>query len=307
MFKHPNPVVSSTASRTVSKDTKLRSSVLASAQAHTHFLESPRIRASLSTSDFQFEDLKTKKLTVYLILPADRLSTFNRWLRLLIQQAITVNARNIAEKPTKPILFMLDELPSLGRLQSVEQAYGLMAGFGMQLWGIVQDLSQLAHIYGETGWQTFISNSGVIQYFGSRDKMTAEYFSTLCGVTTIEVHNISWAIGKAISFATSFSSSSGQGGGSTSSGSSTTESSSWTRTNGTSEAQRQLAYPDELMVLKGTQQVVFVENLDPILGQKVAWYKNENLKKLGVDLQINPSKPIPLPVPANEAEAVPVS
>jgi hypothetical protein len=36
-----------------------------------------------------------------------------------------------------------------------------MAGFGMQLWGIVQDLSQLHRIYGD-GWQTFIGNSGVL-------------------------------------------------------------------------------------------------------------------------------------------------
>ena len=287
MFNHPNPVVSSTASRTAGKDPKLRSSVLASAQAHTHFLDSPRIRASLAASDFRFEDLKTKKLTVYLILPADRLSTFNRWLRLLIQQAITVNARNIKDKPAKPILFMLDEMPTLGRLPSIEQAYGLMAGFGMQLWGIVQDLSQLAHIYGETGWQTFISNSGVIQYFGSRDKMTAEYFSALCGVTTVEVRNLSWAVGKAISYATSFTSSSGPGGGSSSSTSGTTEGINWTRTTGVNEAQRQLAYPDELMVLKGNQQVVFVENLDPILAEKVLWYKDRTLSPLGVNLQQN--------------------
>ncbi len=167
--------------------------MLASVQSHTHFLESARIRESLATSDFKFEDLKSEPMTIYLILPADRLQTFNRWLRLLIQQAITVNARNISKKPDLPILFLLDEMPTLGRLPSIEQAYGLMAGFGMQLWGIVQDLSQLARVYGEHGWQTFISNSGVIQYFGSRDKMTAEYFSSLCGVTTIEVHNLSWA------------------------------------------------------------------------------------------------------------------
>jgi type IV secretion system protein VirD4 len=281
MFNHPHPVVSSTAARTAGKEVKLRSSVLASAQSHTHFLDSPRIRASLTGSDFRFEDLKTKRLTVYLILPADRLSTFNRWLRLLIQQAITVNARNIGDKPAKPILFLLDEMPALGKLPSVEQAYGLMAGFGMQLWGIVQDLSQLAKIYGEHGWQTFVSNSGVIQYFGSRDKMTAEYFSALCGVTTVEVHNFSWAVGKAITYATSFTNS--QGGGSSST--SKTDSSSWTRTNGISEAQRQLAYPDELMVLKGNEQVVFVENLDPIIAEKTLWYTNQTLRPLGVDLQ----------------------
>ncbi|MDR3485309.1 MAG: type IV secretory system conjugative DNA transfer family protein [Bradyrhizobium sp.] len=281
MFNHPNPLVSSTASRTAAKEYKLRSSVLASAQAHTHFLESPRIRESLSGSDFSFDELKMKPTTVYLILPADRLSTFNRWLRLLIQQAITVNARNIHVKPKMPILFMLDEMPTLGRLPSLEQAFGLMAGFGMQLWGIVQDLSQLANIYGEHGWQTFISNSGVIQYFGSRDKMTAEYFSTLCGVTTIEVHNLSWAIGRALGYTAG--SSSGSGGGSSSSGSSTTD--SWTRTNGVSEAQRQLAYPDELMVLKGHEQIIFVENLDPIMAEKVVWYNDDAMRQLGTDLQ----------------------
>lgn len=280
MYDHPHPVVRSTAARTADKDPKLRSSVLASAQSHTHFLDSPRIRANLARSDFGFEALKTSRMTVYLILPADRLKTFDRWLRLLIQQAITVNARNIEQQPEKPILFLLDEMATLGRLPTVEQAFGLMAGFGMQLWGIVQDLSQLARIYGETGWQTFISNSGVIQYFGSRDKMTAEYFSTLCGVTTIEVRNFSWAVGQVYSYFTSSSSS--PQGGSSSSGSST--STSTTETVGTNEAQRQLAYPDELMVLKGHEQIVFVENLDPISGEKVVWYEHPALKGHGVNL-----------------------
>lgn len=302
MFNHPNPVVSSTAERTAAKDPKLRSSVFAGAQAHTHFLDSPRIRASLSRSDFRFEDLKTSAMTVYLILPADRLKTFDRWLRLLVQQAIMVNARNIDVKPKRPILFLLDEMAAIGRLASVEQAYGLMAGFGMQLWGIVQDLSQLSRIYGETGWQTFISNSGVIQYFGSRDKMTAEYFSSLCGVTTVIVRNLSWAIGRVLGSSSS-ATSSGQGGSHTSGSS---ESSSTTRTTGFNESQRHLAYPDELMVLKGNEQIIFVENLDPIRGEKVLWYRDGALARLGVNLhgpqQLAPEQlgfgPVAVPAPS---------
>ena len=175
-----NPIVKSAGVRTFSKEERLKSSVLASLQAHTHFLDSPRIQESLSFSDFKFEDLKTSLMTVYLVLPADRLETFGRWLRLMIQQSLTVNARNIEKKPEKPILFLLDEMAALGRLTMVEQAYSLMAGFGVQLWGIVQDLGQLERIYGK-GWQTFIGNSGVWQYFGSRDHQTADYFSKLCG------------------------------------------------------------------------------------------------------------------------------
>lgn len=58
-------------------------------------------------------------MTVYLVLPADHLGTFGR-VRLLIQQAITVNARNIEIKPDKPILFLLDEMEALGWLTKVE-------------------------------------------------------------------------------------------------------------------------------------------------------------------------------------------
>jgi type IV secretion system protein VirD4 len=267
MLDSHHHIVISTGARCLQKEEKLLANVVASAQAQTHFLDSARIRESLSVSDFKFEDLKHKGMTIYLVLPSDRLNAFSRWLRLLIQQAITVNARDIATKPEKPVLFLLDEMPALGRLTMVEQAFGLMAGFGIQLWGIVQDVSQLKGIYGD-GWETFIGNSGMIQYFGSRDRMTADYFSALCGVTT--VWNLSSAIARA------FSSSSGQGG--------MTSSSSTTNTETTSASQRQLAYADELMRMHETKELILIENLNPIIGTKRRWFEDENLKALGRNL-----------------------
>ncbi len=264
MTESEHLVVASTGARCLQKEEKLLANVIASAQAQTHFLDSLRIRESLSASDFRFEDLKREKMTIYLVLPADRLNAFGRWLRLLIQQAITVNARNIAEKPEKPVLFLLDEMPALGRLTMVEQAYGLMAGYGIQLWGTVQDLTQLKRIYGES-WETFIGNSGVVQYFGSRDRTTAEYFSALCGVKTV------WTLSSAIS--RSFSS----GNGSSSSSTSTSET--------TSATQRKLAFPDELMRLPSDKQLVLIENLRPISAHKVAWFDDPAIQHLGQNLQ----------------------
>ena len=139
MLHSHHHIVISTGARCLQKEERLLANVVASAQAQTHFLDSARIRESLSASDFSFESLKVDATTIYLVLPSDRLNTFSRWLRLLIQQSITVNARNIAVKPDKPVLFLLDEMPALGRLTMIQQAYGLMAGFGIQLWGIVQD------------------------------------------------------------------------------------------------------------------------------------------------------------------------
>ena len=254
MADSPHHVVASTGARSLQKEDKLLANVVASAQAETHFLDSARIRDSLSSSNFKFEDLKAKAVTVYLVLPADRLNAFGRWLRLLIQQAITVNARNIAMKPDKPVLFLLDEMPSLGRLSMVEQASGLRAGFGMQLWGIVQDVSQLKRIYGD-GWETFIGNSGVVQYFGSRDRMTAEYFSALCGVTTAPNRSLSIARGI--------------GGNDRS----TTES--------FSEMQRKLAFADELMRLPTDKQLVLIEYHRPIIATKIPWFEDHGLRPLG--------------------------
>ncbi|SIS99261.1 type IV secretion system protein VirD4 [Roseivivax lentus] len=268
MAKSPHHIVRSTGARSLQKEEKLLANVLASAQAETHFLDSARLRENLSASDFRFEDLKKEPMSIYLILPADRLHAFGRWLRLLVQQAITVNARNIEDQPSKPVLFILDEMPALGRLTMVEQAYGLMAGFGIQLWGIAQDLCQLRRVYGED-YESFIGNSGVVAYFGSPDKTSAEYFSDLCGVTT--VWNFSSAVATALS-----SSTGGSGGGSSSKSTTTTD----TR----AAAQRKLAYPDELMRLDQDKQLILIENTNPIMATKIRWYEEPELAAKGVNL-----------------------
>ena len=97
-------------------------------QRHTHFIDSPRIVDSTSASDFRFADLKERPGTVFLCLPPDRLDAYARWLRLLVSQAVTDMARSPA-RPDKPVLFLLDEFAALGRLDPVERAMGLMAGY----------------------------------------------------------------------------------------------------------------------------------------------------------------------------------
>ena len=62
---------------------------------------------------------------------------------------------------------------------------GLMAGYGMQLWPILQDMHQLRSTYGERAG-TFMSNAGVIQAFGVNDHATADMLSRTLGDTTIE-------------------------------------------------------------------------------------------------------------------------
>lgn len=266
MLKSPHHKVRATGASMLQKDPKLLSNILASMQAQTAFLDSARVRESLSRSDFSFADLKTKPMTIYLVLPSDRLEAYGRLLRLLIQQALTVNARNIEQKPDKSVLFILDEMPALGRLSMVEQAFGLMAGYGIQIHGIAQDMSQLHRIYGD-GWETFVANAGVLQYFGSRDSFTAEYFSKLCGETT--VWNFSTAIARAFGITR---------------GKEISESDTTTTTDTATGTQRKLAYPDELMRMPSNRQLLLIGNMNPIMANKVPWFEDPELKDRGVNL-----------------------
>ena len=78
-----------------------------------------------------------------------------------------------AQRLIAPALFLLDEFAALGRLQAVERAMGLMAGYGLQLWPILQDMSQLKDLYGARA-NTFVANAGVLQCFGVNDFETAK-------------------------------------------------------------------------------------------------------------------------------------
>ena len=176
-------LIARAANRYLSKSHREAAGVLSGAQRHTHFLDSSRIAAVVGGSDFAFSELKDSVATVFLILPPDRLDTYSRWLRLLVAQSINEMARSSA-KPKRPVLFLLDEFSALGRLQPIERAMGLMAGYGLQLWPILQDIHQLRSLYG-TRAGTFLSNAGVLQAFGVNDYDTADMLSKTMGRETI--------------------------------------------------------------------------------------------------------------------------
>jgi type IV secretion system protein VirD4 len=160
-----------------------RGSIFSTARTQTQWLDSERIENVLSHSDFNLADLKRKKMTIYLSLPAMRLATHARWLRLMILLSITVMERTPG-KPETPVLFVLDEFPVLGHLDSIEKAAGLMAGFGVKLWFIVQNVGQMKQHY-KDAWETFFANCGVVTVFGVADFETLKAMSANLGRLTI--------------------------------------------------------------------------------------------------------------------------
>lgn len=162
-----------------------RGSVLSTARRHAKFLSYRAIQDVLTTHSFDLEDLKRERMTVYLCLPAMRLGTCSRWFRLFVNLALAAMERE-QKKPEPPVLLCLDEFAALGHLKTVEDAAGQIAGFGVRLWPILQDLTQLKALYKER-WETFLGNAGVLQFFGNNDAFTLEWISRRLGKTSLVV------------------------------------------------------------------------------------------------------------------------
>ena len=153
--------------------------IISTADTQTGFIGNEAIADSLSGSDFRFRDLKRKPTTVYLVLPLEYLDVCGKWFRLIVAAALSELLR---EERGVRVLAVMDEFAQLGALKAIQNAMGMAAGFGVTLWPVLQDLSQLAGLYPHT-WETFLSNAGVRMFFGPRDEKTAHYLSGMTGQT----------------------------------------------------------------------------------------------------------------------------
>ncbi|HBM90464.1 MAG TPA: hypothetical protein DD400_01090 [Rhodospirillaceae bacterium] len=160
------------------------SSIISTALTQLAFLDSKTLSDNLEESSFSFEELVDGTATIYLVLPVDKLQTFGRWLRIMISIGIRTVARNTKKLPA-PVLFVLDEFGTIGKLSAVSQAVGLMAGLQMCIWVFVQDFIQLKRDYPDE-WETFIANSECVSAFNIMDQFTAEHISRMLGSRTVE-------------------------------------------------------------------------------------------------------------------------
>ena len=252
-------LIARAANRFLGKADREAASVLSNAQRHTHFLDSPRIAKCLSRSDFAFSDLRRRITSVFLVLPPNRMDAYSRWLRLLVSQALQDIARDAevatglqspSERLSSPTLFLLDEFAALGRLEAVERAMGLMAGYGLQLWPILQDMSQLRDLYGDRA-NTFIANAGVQQVFGVNDFETAKWLSQMIGQETSRFQTDSFKPGDGPSFSNHLTG-------------------------------RDLLTPDEIMQMPPNVQLLRVQGQATALAQKLRYYADPEFRGLFV-------------------------
>lgn len=191
-----NGIIENTGRTFLGKYERELASIMSTAQEQTAPLDD--VLHVSERSDFRLSDLRSGKLTIYLVLPGMRMGTHYRWLRLVIQQALAAMERAPVPRGQLPVWFVLEEFPALGHMRSIETAAGLMAGFGVKLWSVLQDLTQLKTHYPKS-WETFLGNAGVIQAFGNADLTTTEHLSKMLGGTQVYESQKVWISASAMS------------------------------------------------------------------------------------------------------------
>jgi type IV secretion system protein VirD4 len=155
-----------------------RGSVFSTAAAQTDFLDSLPLRQISKHSDFELASLRDDRpTTIYLCLPVGRMESHYRWLRMIVQLTCTVLEQMGAyPRGRTPILFMMEEFATLGHMEIMERAAAYFPGFGVKLWAILQDTTQLERYY-KSSWETFLGNAGLIQCFANGDQSTLNYIA----------------------------------------------------------------------------------------------------------------------------------
>ena len=226
--------------------------ILATFTAPLTIFSNPIVDAATSATEIDLSAVRTRRMSIYVGIPANRLSDASLLVNLFFSQLIH---HNTVELPaTNPALkyhcvLFLDEFPAIGRVEILAKSVGFIAGYNLRLVPIIQSLSQLASIYGEKDARTFVTNHACQVIFAPREQQDATEYSQMLGTYTA----------KALS--TGMSQPRGWGQARQASTSANI-----------SDHARPLMLPQELKELGPTRQIISLTNTKPILCDKACFY-----------------------------------
>lgn len=175
-------------------------SVLSTAKSYLSLYRDPVVRANVKHCGFKIHDLMNseKPVSLYIVTqPADKVR-LKPLVRVLINMICRVLAtkmdfvdtpgggRRAKAKYKHKLLMMMDEFPSLGKLEIVQEGLAYLAGYGIQFYIICQDVTQLRSE--ETGYgkdEAISSNCHIQNAFQPNRQETAKYLSQMTGQTTV--------------------------------------------------------------------------------------------------------------------------
>lgn len=159
---------------------KVRSSVLSVALQHLRAFATPLVQAGVADTTIDLDALRDgKPMTIYIVMPANRLVSHAGLLRLWLNMLLGIVAERSAQ-PEGPTLLVLDEMAQIGGAPLILQALTLLRGYGLRVMAVVQSLAQLQSLWGKD-YQTVVDNCGLVASFGQTRPVMANPMADLLG------------------------------------------------------------------------------------------------------------------------------
>lgn len=261
-----HPVVMTAARDMLNKAPEEQSGVLSTAISYLTLYRDPIVARNTSACDFRIQDLmnRDRPVSLYLVVPPSDKDRLRPLVRLLINQIVRGLTEKMEFKDGRSVagykhrlLLMLDEFPSLGKLDVFEESLAFIAGYGIKAYLIIQDIAQLWTAYGKD--ESVFSNCHVRVAYAPNKIETAELLSKMSGTATVVKHSHSFSGGLLLGPGTNV-------------------------TTSTQETQRPLLTADEAMrlpaarkdahgnVLEPGDMLIFMAGQTPIYGKQILYF-----------------------------------
>jgi type IV secretion system protein VirD4 len=238
--------------RLLSNSDNTLTSIVATLMAPLLVFADAIVDAATSADDFDLQDVRRRRMSVYVRIPPNRLANARPLLNLFFSQLVNLNTRQLpAQNPVLKYQCLLvdDEFAAMGRIGIIPSAAPFLPGYNLRLLTVIQAMSQLDAVYGDKDARTFATNHGLQILFSPREQRDAEEYSAMLGYFTQRVR------------------SRGRSHSSSQHSSSTVSSSD-------SEQRRALLLPQEFKELGSERLVAIFENCKPILARKIRYHRD---------------------------------
>lgn len=190
-----HPAVGSAARDMMDRPEEEAGSVLSTAKSYLALYRDPVVAKNVSKSEFRIKDLMNHDdpVSLYIVTQPNDKARLRPLVRVMVNMIVRLLADKMTFEGGRPVvtykhrlLAMLDEFPSLGKLEVLQESLAFVAGYGIKCYLICQDINQLKSR--ETGYghdESLTSNCHIQNAYPPNRVETAEHLSRLTGQTAI--------------------------------------------------------------------------------------------------------------------------
>ncbi len=149
----------------------------------------PVLDAATSDDDFRLDDVRRRRMTIYVGIQPNKLAESRLIVNLFFSQLINVNTKTLPQNDSSlkhQCLLLMDEFTAIGRVDIIARAVAYMAGYNLRLLPIIQSMAQLDAVYGKELSRTIITNHALQIIYAPREQQDANDYSEMLGYTTVK-------------------------------------------------------------------------------------------------------------------------